>query len=52
MALLLAMLRTLVDEELEPEALVDAAERADLPAQSGLAVHHALLRRLHPATAR
>ena len=47
MALLLAVLRTLVDEKLEARALDRAAEHADLPSQSGLALHHALLRRLH-----
>ena len=47
MALLLAVLRTLVDEELEPARAGRAAEHADLPAQPGLAVHHAVLRRLH-----
>ena len=50
MALLLAMLRTLVDEELEPRAAGRAAERADLPAQPGLAVHHAVLRVYTPST--
>ena len=43
MALLLAMLRTLVDEGLEPAELVDAAERAGVPARARLAVHHAVL---------
>ena len=47
MALLLAVLRTLVDEELEAPALVGAAERADLPSQPVVALHHSLLRRLH-----
>ena len=47
MALLLAVLRTLVDEKLEARALVARLNIADLPSQSGLAVHHAVLRRLH-----
>ena len=44
MALLLAMLRTLVDEGLEPAALIDAAERPGVPARARHAVHHAVLR--------
>ena len=35
MALLLAMLRTLVDEKLEPAALIDAPQRAGLPPRAG-----------------
>ena len=53
MALLLAVLRTLVDERLEPCAARRTPERADLPAQPGVTVHHAVLRRLRsrpPAT--
>ena len=50
MALLLAVLRTLVDERLEPRAAGRTAERADCPAQPGVALHHAVLRRLHPST--
>ena len=41
MALLLAVLRTLVDEELEPPALVERLNVADLPPQPGVALHHA-----------
>ena len=44
MALLLAVLRTLVDEELERARARRAAERADLPPQPGVALHHAVLR--------
>ena len=44
MALLLAVLRTLVDERLEPAALVARLNVADLPAQPGVALHHAVLR--------
>ena len=44
MALLLAMLRTLVDEKLEPADAHHAAERAGLPPRAGHALHHAVLR--------
>ena len=52
MALLLAMLRTLVDEELERAGADRRAERADLPSHARLALHHAVLRRLHPGNRR
>ena len=44
MALLLAVLRTLVDEELEPARAGRRLERADLPSQPGVAIHHVVLR--------
>ena len=45
MALLLAMLRTLVDEGLEPGPLLDAAERAGAAPRAALALRHAVPRR-------
>ena len=45
MALLLAMLRTLVDEGLDAGALHRAAERAGGQAQPRVALHHVVLRR-------
>ena len=48
MALLLAMLRTLVDEELEPAALMARLNVQICRARAGHALHHAVLRRLRP----
>ena len=44
MALLLAMMRTLVDEKLEAGGSDHPAERAGLPARAGQPLHHAVLR--------
>ena len=47
MALLLAVMRTLVDEDLDPPALVERLNVTDLPPQPVLALHHVVLRGLH-----
>ena len=46
MALLLAMMRTLLDEGLDPGAVDDAPQPADCAARAAVALHHAVLRRL------
>ena len=52
MALLLASLRTLVDERLDPSSLVARLNVADLAAQPGVPIHHALLFGVRPGDRR
>ena len=52
MALLLAMLRTLVDERLEPAELIARLNVQVCRHAPGIALHHAVLRRLRPGDGR